>query len=232
LDCLFRGFSRESTQDEGKDSQEGASKICTRGLGVLQSAPDLRERGHGPIRGQEEPSSSDPKAEEAEKRFSRPFCRNSLRLYALSSGFYHALPDEKGKVHTRFETSGPGAFFQHDSSYHLWLPHRSRKQCLILTKDDYSRKVVGAKLVEAETSFEHLQMVRQTISSYGFPLVYYLDNHSIFQFVLHQGVHVRYKSRKDEGEIQFRRALSSLGVGMIYTGKKAGSGQGKGRKDI
>jgi len=55
-------------------------------------------------------------AEEAEKRFGRPFCRNSLRLYALKAGYYHALPDEKGKVYTRFETSGPGALFQHDSS--------------------------------------------------------------------------------------------------------------------
>ena len=166
-------------------------------------------------------------AEEAEKRFGRPFCRNSLRLYALRSGYYHALPEEKGKVYTRFETSGPGALFQHDSSYHLWVPHRRGKQYLILTKDDYSRKVVGAKLVEAETSFEHLQTVRQTISTYGLPLAYDLDNHSIFRFVLHQGVHVRYKLREDEGEIQFRRALSSLGVGMIYTGKRQAQAKGK-----
>jgi transposase InsO family protein len=166
-------------------------------------------------------------AEQAEKRFGRPFCRNSLRLYALRSGYYHALPEEKGKVYTRFETSGPGALFQHDSSYHLWLPHRKEKQYLILTKDDYSRKVVGARLVEAETSFEHLHTVRQTVTTYGIPLAYYLDNHSIFRFVLHQGVHVRYKLREDEGEIQFRRALSSLGVGMIYTGKRQAQAKGK-----
>jgi hypothetical protein len=60
-------------------------------------------------------------AEEAQKRFDRPFSRNSLRLYALKNGYYHALPEEKGKVYTRFETSGPGALFQHDSSYHLWV---------------------------------------------------------------------------------------------------------------
>jgi transposase InsO family protein len=166
-------------------------------------------------------------AEEAEKRFGRPFCRNSLRLYALRSGYYHALPGEKGKVYTRFETSGPGALFQHDSSYHLWVPHRREKQYLILTKDDYSRKVVGARLVERETTFEHLETVRQTISTHGIPLAYYLDNHSIFRFVLHQGVHVRYKLREDEGEIQFKRALSGLGIGMIYTGKRQAQAKGK-----
>jgi hypothetical protein len=157
-------------------------------------------------------------AEEAEKRFGRPFNRNSIRLYALKNGYYHALPSEKGKVYTRFETSGPGALFQHDSSYHLWLPDTKKKQYLIMTKDDYSRMVVCARIVDVETSFEHLQTVRQTISIYGIPLTYYLDNHSIFRFVLHHGVHVRYRLREDEGEIQFRRALSSLGIGMIYTG--------------
>jgi len=166
-------------------------------------------------------------AEEAEKRFHRPFCRNSLRLYALRSGYYHALQEEKGKVYTRFETSGPGALFQHDSSYHLWLPSIAKKHYVILTKDDYSRRVVGARLVEVETSFEHLQTVRRTITTYGIPLAYYLDNHSIFRFVLHQGVHVRYKVREDEGEIQFRRALSSLGIGMIYTGKRQAQAKGK-----
>jgi transposase InsO family protein len=166
-------------------------------------------------------------AEEAQKQFGRPFCRNSLRLYALRSGYYHALPDEKGKVYTRFESSGPGALFQHDSSYHLWVPCRREKQYLILTKDDYSRRVVGVRIVEKETTFEHLQTVRQTVSTYGIPLAYYLDNHSIFRFVLHQGVHVRYKLREDEGEIQFRRALSSLGVGMIYTGKRQAQAKGK-----
>lgn len=166
-------------------------------------------------------------AEEAEKRFHRPFCRNSLRLYALKSGYYHALPEEKGKVYTRFETSGPGALFQHDSSCHLWLPKTGHKQYVIVTKDDYSRRTVGARVVEVETSFEHLQTVRETLSTHGIPLAYYLDNHSIFRFVLHQGVHVRYKLREDEGEIQFRRALSSLGIGMIYTGKRQAQAKGK-----
>jgi len=50
-------------------------------------------------------------------------------------------------------------------------------------------------------------------------LAYYLDNYSIFRFVLHQGIHVRYKLCEDEGESQFRKALGSLGIGLIYTGK-------------
>jgi hypothetical protein len=69
--------------------------------------------------------------------------------------------------------------------------------------------------------------VREIVTTYGIPLAYYVDNHSIFRFVLHQGVHVRYKLREDEGEIQFRKALSSLGIGMIYTGKRQSQAKGK-----
>lgn len=166
-------------------------------------------------------------AEEAQRRFGRSFCRNSFRLYALRKGYYHGDSSEKGKVYTRFESSGPGALFQHDSSYHLWLPRLREKQYLIVTKDDYSRMLVGARVVSKETTFEHLQTVRQTISCYGIPLAYYLDNHSIFRFVLHRGVHVRYKLGEDEGEIQFQRVLSELGVGMVYTGKRQAQAKGK-----
>jgi hypothetical protein len=81
----------------------------------------------------------------------------------LEKGYYHALQEEKGKVYTRFETSGPGALYQHDSSYHLWLPSAEGKHYLILINDDYSRRVGEARLLEVETSFEHLQNVRQTV---------------------------------------------------------------------
>jgi hypothetical protein len=41
------------------------------------------------------------------------------------------------------------------------------------------------------------------------------------------GRQVRYKVREDEGEIQFRRALGSLDIGMIYTGKRQAQAKGK-----
>jgi len=51
--------------------------------------------------------------EMAEKEFGRGFDRSVLRRFALRHGYYHALPEEKEKVYIRFETSGPGALFQH-----------------------------------------------------------------------------------------------------------------------
>jgi hypothetical protein len=86
----------------------------------------------------------------AQKEFGRSFDRGVLRRFALRHGYYHSLPEEKSKLYTRFETSGPGVLFQHDSSHHLWLPLVGRRHPLILTEDDYSRKVLGGRIVEVE----------------------------------------------------------------------------------
>lgn len=167
-------------------------------------------------------------AELGEKKFHRSFKRNSIRRFALRHGYYHALPEEKGKVYTRFEVSGPGVLYQHDSSHHQWLPLLIKgRQALILTEDDYSRKVLGARIVEAESSWEHLVLTREVIQRYGRPLAYYVDNHSIFRYVGYTSRHYRYLKGPDEGEIQFKRALESLGIGLIYTGK--GKAQAKGK---
>jgi hypothetical protein len=121
------------------------------------------------------------------------------------------LPEEKKKLYARFETPGPGFLFQHDTSKHQWVPALGGYQFLILTKDDYSRLFVGAQLIERGGIFEHLEVARRTVERYGRALAYYVDQHSIFRFVEHHGVHVRYLLGFDEGEIQFRRALHSIG---------------------
>lgn len=155
-------------------------------------------------------------AELAEKKFGRAFARNSIRRFALRHEYYEAKPSEKKKVYLRFETPGPGFLFQHDTSHHIWLPSTGSFSDLILTKDDYSRKVVGRRLVEKETSFDHLLTVETTIGEYDLPLSYYVDEHSIFRFVKHKGIHVTYTLGEDEGKVQFKRALESINIGVIY----------------
>lgn len=166
-------------------------------------------------------------AEMAQGQFQREFQRNSLRLFALRHGYYHALLEEKSKVYTRFETSGPGALFQHDTSHHLWIPLLGQRQSVILTQDDYSRKVLGAVILERETTASHLSLTRGVVEKHGLPFAYYVDNHSIFRFVEREGRHYRYITGESEAEVQFKRALNSIGVRLIYTGKGKGAAKGK-----
>jgi transposase InsO family protein len=166
-------------------------------------------------------------AEEAEKKFGHPFHRETFRYFALRHGYYHAQPEEKRKVYVRFETPGPGFLFQHDCSKHRWVPALGGYQHVIATKDDYSRVYVGSHLAERETSFAHLLTARRTVEQYGRPQAYYVDQNKVFRFVEHQGVHVRYSLGPDEGEVQFKRALRSLDIGLIYT--EEGSPESKGK---
>lgn len=166
-------------------------------------------------------------AEEAEKAFGHPFHRATLRAFALRHGYYQALPEEKKKVFVRFETPGPGFLFQHDCSEHRWIPALGGYQHLILTKDDYSRMFVEAQLFEKEGSFEHLCVVRKAVERYGRPEAYYVDQHKIFRFVEHQGIHVRYRVGLDEAEGQFKRALRSLDIGLIYAAEGSPESKGK-----
>lgn len=166
-------------------------------------------------------------SEMAEREFQREFQRNSIRLFALRHGYYHALPEEKSKVYTRFETSGPGVLFQHDTSHHLWIPYLEERQSVILTQDDYSRKVLGAVILERETAAAHLSLTRQVVERYGLPFAYYVDNHSIFRFVERESRHYKYIAGESEAEVQFKRALNSIGVGLIYTGEGKGAAKGK-----
>lgn len=165
--------------------------------------------------------------EELQKEFGETFHRNTIRRFALRHGYYHALPEEKAKVYARFEMTAPGMLYQHDSSHHHWIPLIEGKQSLILSKDDHSRVIVGGNLTLAETAYEHLKTVKETIEVYGCPLAYYVDNHSIFRYVGYTGRHFHYHKKPDEGEQQFKRALSELGIGLIYTGK--GEAQAKGK---
>jgi len=82
---------------------------------------------------------------------------STIIRYAKANDFY--LPKrKKAKSHDReILTSHAGELIQHDASYHLWAPDAGIKWCLITSLDDYSRFMLYAKLVERESSWEHIQ---------------------------------------------------------------------------
>jgi hypothetical protein len=153
--------------------------------------------------------------------------RSTIRRWAIKKGYYNGDHKKTRKVYVRFEMSGPGEMYQHDSSNHVWLPNTGRHHDLIATKDDHSRLVVNGILVEQETSWKHIMMTRETIEKYGMPLVYYVDNHSTFRSAILNGVHNKSLPWKEEGVTQFGRVLESLGIGLRYAPKGEGEAKGK-----
>lgn len=172
-------------------------------------------------------------AEQAQHQCGRPFHRNSLRRFALRHGYAHALPEETRTVDTRVETAGPGMLFQHESSHHLWLPGTGRQQTRLLTKDDDSRRVVAGGLGDHASAWHHVHLVHTTVAAQlGRPLAYYVDNHSLFRSVGYTSRHYRYQKGPDEGEQPCVRALRTLDIGLISTGKGAAPAKGKMEKQF
>jgi hypothetical protein len=163
-------------------------------------------------------------AEAAHRRWGKRLSRSGVRRWAIRTGYYHQTAAETRKVYVRWESAGPGALWHHDTSHHRWLPRVDGYQDLILTQDDYSRQIVGWRLEAQERLWDHLCLVRETIARWGRPLAYYVDEHGFFKYAPHKSMWLKYRPAED-GEVQFRRALQTLEVGVVY----AHSPQAKGK---
>jgi hypothetical protein len=91
---------------------------------------------------------------------------------------------KREQIHTRqVLTNFVGELIQHDSSHHLFAPDALKKWYLITSLDDYSRKLLHARLVPIETTWIHFQAVEDVCLRVGVPFAYYIDQHSIFRYV-------------------------------------------------
>ncbi len=165
-------------------------------------------------------------SEKVQQKFNVYIHRNTIRRFALKQGYYEQTTAEKQKPCIRFEMDSIGALFQHDTSRHVWIPHSKRYHDLILTKDDHSRRTMGFHLCEVESAWAHLSLARKTIVNYGIPLVYYVDRHSIFKFNIgSECIHYTRRISEEKGKVQFKRALNSLNISVLYASDAKSKGK-------
>ena len=102
---------------------------------------------------------------------------------AKKMGFYKPKKRKK-KLHDReVQTEYIGQLIQHDSSHHKFSPYANKKWYLITSLDDFSRLLLYYKLVEKETTWQHILALEYVFLTFGVPFKYYVDSHSIFRFV-------------------------------------------------
>jgi hypothetical protein len=165
-------------------------------------------------------------SEKIEQNYGVSIHRNTIRRFALKNGYYEQTTKEKQKPCIRFEMDSVGALFQHDTSHHIWLPCTKRYHDLIMTKDDHSRRTVAFSLREVESAWHHLCLTRQTFETFGIPLAYYVDKHSIFKFNLSDGcIHYNRRISEEEGKVQVKRALNALDITVLYANDAKSKGK-------
>lgn len=135
---------------------------------------------------------------------------------AKKHGF--CLKERIQKIHDRqVLTRYAGELIQHDSSHHLWAPQGGVKWYLITSIDDFSRYILYAALVLRETAWTHILALQTIALSYGLPMSFYVDCHSIFRFVRGRDeLHYRHHLLTDDTDTQWKQVLDDCNIKPIY----------------
>ena len=136
---------------------------------------------------------------------------------AKKEGFYKPKKRKKKSHDREVHSNYIGELIQHDSSHHKFSPYADKKWYLITTLDDYSRLLLYAKLIEKETSWQHILALQDVFLVWGFPFSYYVDSHSIFRFV--QGRDSLWRKHylvTDEVDTQWKMVIDECKVKTIY----------------
>lgn len=106
-----------------------------------------------------------------------------------------------------------GEMVQMDGSRHLWFENRGPKSVLMGYIDDATGDAFGL-FYEYEGLVPAMDSFRKYIEKYGIPQSVYLDKHSTYRSTKKPTLEDELNNQK--ALTQFARALSELGVNMIY----------------
>jgi len=151
---------------------------------------------------------------------------SALRNLLLSHGHQSPKKQRKRKVKhpRRTRKEHFGEMLQIDASLHQWFKGDNSYYTIHGSIDDATGIVTGLYMCENECMEGYMQVMRQTIKSYGIPRSLYADGLSIF-FSTKQPTVEEQLAGKTANTTQFGAMMETLGVYMIH----ARSSQAKGR---
>ena len=119
-------------------------------------------------------------ADEMDRRFGFSRSRAAVRDYLVEHFPLLVQGARPGpKPFRRWQCGKAGEIWQHDSTPVLAWPSE-RKQALISTVDDHTRKVVLTSIFERETLWAHFVHFRRAFTLYGIPEMLYTDGFTMF----------------------------------------------------
>ena len=145
--------------------------------------------------------------------------RETVRAWLLEAGEWKKHRKRKAHRQWRERKDHYGEMLQMDGSHHDWFEGRGTKCVLMGYIDDATGRAYG-RFYEYEGTIPAMDSLARYITEYGLPISVYLDKHTTYKSWVR-----RDEFREVEPISQFGRALSELGVRMLF----AHSPQAKGR---
>ncbi len=139
-----------------------------------------------------------------------PLCGATVRHILIEEKKY-SPQDRPSKVYGRFEASAFGELLQLDTTEGAWL-EGYRRVYLILLVDDYSRKIVGARFFDSDSSWNNMQVIREVLEKYGKPKGIYTDNSSKFKTIRHNQSVYQVHRDNSEYETEIQRMMRELNI--------------------
>lgn len=149
-------------------------------------------------------------AELVSDRLGESLCGQTVRKILIEEDKY--TPRERPqKVYSRFEATGFGELLQLDTTEGAWLAGY-RRVYLILLIDDFSRKIVGARFVSSDSTWNNMLVIREVLEEYGKPKAIYTDNSSKFKTIRHNKSMYQNHRDNDEYETEIQRTMRELKI--------------------
>lgn len=149
--------------------------------------------------------------------------REKLRQWMVVYGLWQVRNRKRGRIYQwRERKHHVGEMVQMDGSEHDWLEGRGPELVLMGYIDDATNTFLGG-FYEFEGVYSAMDSFRRYIERNGIPYSVYLDRHSTYKTTREPNREEALKGER--AKTQFARALTELGVNVIY----AHSPQAKGR---
>lgn len=149
--------------------------------------------------------------------------REKLRQWMVAHGLWQVRSRKRWRIYQWRERKHHwGEMIQLDGSEHDWLEGRGPRLVLMGYLDDATNTFFG-RFYEFEGVYSAMDSFRRYIAQYGIPYSVYLDRHSTYKTTREPNWEEALKGER--AKTQFARALTELGVKLIY----AHSPQAKGR---
>jgi len=159
-------------------------------------------------------------SEKLESRNGLKVNKGTLRQWMVEAGLWKGRIRKQARIHqSRERRPRFGELVQIDGSHHDWFEGRAPKCCLLVFIDDATSKLIGLYFDKSETTLGYMKLVKHHLNTYGRPISYYSDKHSIFKTTREQSLDGRMQ------DTQVHRALRELRIELIC----AHSSQAKGR---
>src|SRR5271166_1213716 len=135
--------------------------------------------------------------------------RETLRGWMIAAGLWidrrHRLPSPH---QPRRRRDCFGELVQIDGSEHAWFEDRAAQCTLLAFVDDATSRLMHLRFVASESAFDYFRATRSYLETYGKPIAFYSDKHSIFR------VNAKDAAGGD-GATQFGRALRELNIDIL-----------------